>query len=103
MKTSDIQYLECVDCQGDLSIKESTSQGDLIINALLVCISCKRYFPILRGVGIFFRKNAINQFLHPFEISLLKEFQWDDLVLSQKNKNDPLLELQWHGARNYEY
>jgi ubiquinone/menaquinone biosynthesis C-methylase UbiE len=103
MKISDVQYLNCVDCQGELALKESQTQGDLIENALLKCLSCERYFPILNKVGVFFKTEHIDLFLHPFEIIILKKLNWYHLVTAQTTGKDPLAEDQLRGVRNYEY
>ena len=63
MLISDLNLLKCVDCSGALNLIKVQDNQNIFLNALVECASCARNYPILNGVGIFFRKNVYGSFL----------------------------------------
>jgi SAM-dependent methyltransferase len=72
MLVSDIGLLECVDCRGDLHIHSAERRDGHILDGILRCGLCGAMYPVLRGVGIFFRKEVALHFLSKEEFSALR-------------------------------
>ena len=54
MKSSLLKYLACPACQGEINLKSiSTEEGIEILSGQLVCSSCTKTFPIVRGIPRF--------------------------------------------------
>ncbi len=67
MTESDISLIRCVDCHGDLTIITADTIEQRIINGIIKCNQCEREFPVLREVGIFFRKQVVDDYLNDGE------------------------------------
>ena len=68
MNKSDVKFLKCVDCDSDLAPIKCTLFGERITYGLLRCTKCKRAYPILNSVGVFFRKPDFFLFVTDYEI-----------------------------------
>lgn len=50
MKERLVQLLACPDCGGELDLEAGRREGDEIMDARLECRSCRRGFPVVRGI-----------------------------------------------------
>lgn len=53
MKERLLEYLVCPSCQGNLLADEIEREYEEILSGTLVCLSCKKSFPIVRGIPRF--------------------------------------------------
>ena len=70
MKQSHIELLKCIECCGDLIISKDhkcSKSDDFIEMGILMCLRCGELFPIIDGVGVFFRKSVLFHFLNDHE------------------------------------
>lgn len=103
MLSSDIEYLQCVDCQGGVSIEEAQTEEDVVKHGLLKCVNCSRYYAIINYVGIFFRKHLMATFLKPFEIKALNDLGYQKAIYGVENNADVQSDLVLEGSKNWEY
>jgi uncharacterized protein YbaR (Trm112 family) len=103
MVLTDIELLNCVDCQGDLSVVDVKLENNEIVHGLVKCDSCSRHYPIINHVGIFFRKDKMKLFLKPFEIKTIHELGYQVSIFElHENANQPP-DLVVQGSLNWEY
>jgi len=104
MNLSHIELLQCIECGGTLELDDnhaSDTCGNFIAKGILRCQSCNESFPIIDGVGIFFKKSLLSYFLNDYEKRIC-----DSLKFTFKKTTDDLLEnslLAKQVADNWSY
>jgi hypothetical protein len=91
MLISDLSLLQCVDCFGSLKIIHVQENQNIILNALVECTDCKRNYPILNGVGIFFKKHVYGSYLTKEEEAQIKKLKYQKAlegITGVTNSND---------------
>lgn len=102
MRKSDVCLLRCVDCHGDLTIKAAEMAEQKIVNGILICDKCEREFPVLREVGIFFRKQEFGNYLKDWEKSELLALGYSS-ALSHSSEDGLGQDKQLAASENWEY
>ncbi|MBF0500424.1 MAG: methyltransferase domain-containing protein [Candidatus Riflebacteria bacterium] len=74
MRVSDINLLQCLDCAGDLYLRQGTPDGHIIVQGILVCAQCGSWYPIVDEVGIFFKPALLSNYLSPRESEVIRSF-----------------------------
>ncbi|MBF0189367.1 MAG: Trm112 family protein, partial [Magnetococcales bacterium] len=105
MKKADIERLACVDCRGDLTLEKGTytQKGSLIDNALLCCTHCSRAYPVIGGVGIFFKKEVLPSYLKEWEINKIVELGYETALDGMELSTLDAISDQVQVADNWEY
>ena len=52
MKRKTLELLACPTCHGDLSLREA-GDGGIVASGMLVCVQCRRQYPINEGIAHF--------------------------------------------------
>jgi SAM-dependent methyltransferase/uncharacterized protein YbaR (Trm112 family) len=58
MNLAHLALLQCPECSGDLEVLAGETEAEVLLNGLLGCRRCSRTYPVLDGIGIFFRHDA---------------------------------------------
>jgi uncharacterized protein YbaR (Trm112 family) len=92
MKLSHIELLKCIECEGALILSHHypiLAHEDVIERGILCCQSCEAVFPVINGVGVFFRKALLSFFLTEYEKKICKElgfeFERPEAKLTREN------------------
>ena len=72
MLRSDVQYLWCPKCYGDLMVTVIKSIGNTIDEGYLACVNCEENYPIINTVANFFSSSVRDQVLSVEESELVK-------------------------------
>lgn len=70
MKLLHIELLKCIECEGALVLSNNHPllvHEDFIHKGVLRCERCGALFPVIDGVGVFFRKDLFSLFLNDYE------------------------------------
>lgn len=70
MKISHVELLECIECGGALKLVHGHAphvRDDIIEKGILQCQRCSESFPVIDGVGIFFKNSLLPHFLNDYE------------------------------------
>ncbi len=103
MHITDVGLLCCVDCSGDLALVKSEMKGDVILSGVLKCSSCGRAYPIIREVGVFFRKGEFAAYVTPLEKQMIRELGCEEILLTNPVIPDERVESQSRVAKNWDY
>ncbi|MDP3791592.1 MAG: methyltransferase domain-containing protein [Candidatus Omnitrophota bacterium] len=100
MKLSHISMLECMECGGALKLADnriSHASGDFIENGVLQCERCGESYPVIDGIGIFFKNSLLPHFLNDHEKIICDSINFifkktvgsllDESLLTQKASN----------------
>lgn len=103
MMLSDIPLLRCLDCSSDLIHLAGEVLEGTLTNGVLACQSCGRCYPVLRGVGVFFRKEVFPLYFSPQERAEVHHLGFDSYFdwMREVGIGRELKQLQV--AHNWEY
>ena len=76
MNRSEIRLLECILCRHPLELSDahpSDCSGDDLDFGVLACNGCGAAFPVIDGVGVFFRPDRLNTFLNAREKKICQD------------------------------
>ncbi len=79
MKASFLHLLHCIKCLGPLVLSpdfKSVVHGQDIQFGVLRCSSCKAIYPVLDGVGLFFRDHLLGHYVNPKEREALRQMSF---------------------------
>lgn len=110
MKTSHLSLMCCPACNADLNLftESGTVIEDSIYQGILECSSCLSRYPIIHGVGVFFKKEQYTHYLNANEKQICKSIGFEfesDKALDKEDKK--LLSVtrnwsyQWNEVFNY--
>jgi len=80
MRSEDLKILRCIDCGEDVHLCRGEIEDDRISDAVLKCGGCARLYPVLNGVGIFFRSSVIADYLIEFERERLEALGFTEVL-----------------------
>lgn len=88
MKQTHVQLLRCLECCGDLAVKHREGSCDTMESAILTCAGCGTWYPVVDGVGVFFRRNVLNLFITPHERRAALDMGYDFAELAGADCSD---------------
>lgn len=78
MLARDIPLLCCADCGAPLALAEGEAAADGVLShALLCCQGCGRFFPVVDGVAVLFRREMLLDLIHPREVQAITARGWE--------------------------
>ncbi|MEW6349815.1 MAG: hypothetical protein AB1646_12185 [Thermodesulfobacteriota bacterium] len=103
MNQADVQLLQCIQCHGDLRIVAGDLDNGLLDNGLLGCADCGAEYPVIDGVGVFFRQSVLSHYLSEYELGRLSEMGAAHLAGNREQTLDPSERRQLAVSENWEY
>lgn len=104
MKLEHIALLKCIECGGELGISAGHDPdivNNRMENALLSCAVCGADYPVIGGVGIFFRKDLLCHYLDEREKRICQKLGLNDVQPSPPLNESDMKQLK--AARNWGY
>lgn len=104
MNVSLLEYLQCVDCEGEQLIAHSiqSNANKQIVTGYVTCESCQSHFPIIHGVLITFKKEVIKAFLLPEELDVIEKFSIP-IMAKDANKSSSFVDGQVRTHHNWSF
>ena len=122
MKRTDVDLLRCIECNGDLKIVQiaggtagspdgggpgSASPGlhdEVVIEqGILGCTGCDAQYPVIDGVGVFFRPDLLSHYLSAHEVARLGEMGAAHLAGQKREILDLDEQRQLAVSENWQY
>ncbi len=103
MDQTDVQLLQCLQCHGDLKIVSGDVLNGLLEKGILGCSGCGAEYPVIDGVGVFFRPAVLPHYLSEFELGQLSEMGAAHLAGNRQQTLDPTEQRQLAVSENWEY
>ena len=76
MNKEHLKYLVCPRCQISLKLKNIENEAEHIISGKLICIGCRKEFPVKEGIPRFIEENYSESF--GLEWNIHSKTQYDD-------------------------
>lgn len=109
MKSTHLQLLSCLECGGDLQLRDGDVRDGTIHHGILGCLGCGMEYPVLDEVGVFFRREVAEHYLNAREKAYLQEMNAragsaSALSSGEKRQLDAALnwEYQWQEVQPFE-
>ncbi|MBF0473837.1 MAG: methyltransferase domain-containing protein [Nitrospirae bacterium] len=104
MKLSHITLLKCIKCDGEIalsSIHPNKIEKEIIEFGILSCIDCGALYPIIKGVGVFFKKEFIGHYLNEDEKKICNDLGL--FIDKEKVTLNQIQQKQLDAASNWSY
>ena len=102
MLVNDIELLECVDCRGRLKVLASEEHDAHVLEGVLQCGACGSVYPVVRGIGVFFRKQVASHYLSKDELYVFQK-NGKQLASGSQNLITEEEQKQLRVAENWQY
>jgi uncharacterized protein YbaR (Trm112 family) len=103
MKQTDLELLRCIQCDGDLTVIRGDKPNGLIDQGVLGCVVCGVQYPVIDGVGVFFRPSVLCHYLSDHEVRRLGEMDAAHLAGDKRKILDFDERRQLAVSENWQY
>lgn len=100
MKLANIDFLQCLECAGNIRLADADVRDGVIQQGILTCAVCGMNYPVLDEVGVFFRRSVMDHYLSE------REKQYLLLKTSQTSRGhglSPEEKKQLDATTNWQY
>ena len=103
MDLNDLALLRCVECGGDLTLQAGDPVGSDLRQGTLRCAGCTARYPVIDGVGVFFRPAMLGHHLTDRERQVLGQLEFECAPPAAEDSLDQRERAQLTASRNWEF